>query len=154
MNINGKTRKDLIKAYRKKVENGKCAGRWELLAYAFLRDVPYINLERITNEDKFPDDGALTFIQTLAMWVAGDIICTAYGKSKWSMHNEFREAEWALEHPPTLLRKFKTMFVDKDGHLAEIREKKKELSDVIMQIETEIHEWMKEKYKKEEQKVA
>jgi hypothetical protein len=44
------TRK-LIRAFRAKVCNGQHATRETLLAYAFLKDRPYIALERKINED-------------------------------------------------------------------------------------------------------
>jgi hypothetical protein len=67
------TRK-LIKAFRAKVCNGQTASRETLLAYSFLRNRPYVALEKKINEDHESFGiGRITFLDNLAYNVDKEI---------------------------------------------------------------------------------
>ena len=71
-------KRDLIKKFRSLVENGQPADRYTMLAYGYLRGLPYVALERVINEDKFevPADarkyklGVFGFLSFLARTVS------------------------------------------------------------------------------------
>jgi len=74
-------RKDLIKKFRAYAK-GKQLSREFLLGYAFLREVPYVTLERVINEDKIerkPEyrkcrQGVFCFLYYLASSVSSEIV--------------------------------------------------------------------------------
>jgi len=72
MNFEKKSRKEGIAALRRMVIEGAEAGgesqRQNLLAYAFLRGLPYAALERKTNEDRFPREHRNSFIVNSLSW--------------------------------------------------------------------------------------
>jgi hypothetical protein len=71
------TRKQCIKKIREQVAGGKPASRTTLLAYGFLRGRDYVELERVINEDKFPEEGRNTFLSYLARGVVYSIKAAA-----------------------------------------------------------------------------
>lgn len=75
-----KTEKEAYKYLRAKVCSnvGGLQQRYLLLAYAFVRGIPYVALERVINEDKFPASGRDTFYRGLIFAVAKNVR-TAYG---------------------------------------------------------------------------
>jgi hypothetical protein len=81
-------RKELIKKFRNQVKNGKYASHETLLAYAFLRNIPYVVLERKINEDhenynsigKFCNARCSYLYYTLAPEVARKITETHFHK--------------------------------------------------------------------------
>lgn len=91
MEINGKNKQELKAIFRAKVAGGKHASRETLLSYAFVRGVPYKVLERVINEDKFPNGGTNSFISCLASSVTYKLIESAYGKSYFDMKADIRE---------------------------------------------------------------
>ena len=77
--MENETRKELIKKFREQVAGGKYPSREKLLAYAWLRDVPYIALERVINEDHESFGiGRNGFLSYLASTVAGQIRNTQF----------------------------------------------------------------------------
>lgn len=74
-------RKDLIKKFRAYAK-GKQLSREFLLGYAFLREIPYITLEKVINEDKLerkPEyrkckQGVFSFLYYLASSVSSEIL--------------------------------------------------------------------------------
>ena len=75
------TRKNAIAQLRLWVIEGAKAGGWKqrcrLLAYGFLRGLPYEVMERTANEDKHCSTGRTTFYTGLALDIA-KYICRAY----------------------------------------------------------------------------
>ena len=79
-------RKELIQKFRSRASGGRGLSRTFLLAYAFLRGVPYVVLEKTINEDKFPREpnwdklkcGMFGFLHYLAYGAAYHI-CDAAG---------------------------------------------------------------------------
>lgn len=127
MEINNKNRKELINIFRSKVEKGQHAYRTTLLAYAFLREVPYIKLERIVNEDKLPNDSAKCFIVTLAADVARELVAKAFG------YEQFCDAFFKVngEYPDT-----------------------KDIRSAASEYMIIIRSWMLEKYENQEEAAA
>lgn len=119
-------RKDLIKKFRAEVCGEKYPSRTTLLAYAFLRGVPYIAVERMINEDH-PSfgDGRNSFLRFLAGYVV-NMICDIQfsGKTPYS----FR----------------------KDGD----EEKVKEYNEFNTLLVAEVNAWIREKYKTESKQEA
>jgi|SRR5690606_10874946 len=128
-------RKELITKFRSQVWQNKYASRTTLLAYAFLRDVPYIALERTINEDSFGEIGRNSFLVALAFGVA-DRICEAeFGKSYWDLRKE--------EKSSTIL-----------GNLIKPEEKSKLFSEKKNKIYNDIFNWMQDKYKESSEVAA
>lgn len=123
-------RKELIKKFRSQVEHGKYAGRYTLLAYAYLRGVSYIALERTINEDLFGTNGRNSFLIGLADVVAGKICEADFGKSYWELRKEDQEKQ------KTLL-----------GKLIKPEEKSKAFAEQKMKLVDEVFKWIQEKYK-------
>ncbi len=86
MEINKKNKKELIGIYREKVAGGKTTWRFEYLAYAFIRGMPYVALERTINEDSFGKVGRNTFLGGLASQVASSIFSSTYGKGYYEFY--------------------------------------------------------------------
>ncbi len=68
MEIKGKSQKECIKVFRARAKNKP--GRYDLLAYAFLRERKYIELERKINEDRFSEQNRNSFFVTLSSNIA------------------------------------------------------------------------------------
>lgn len=89
-----KTEKEAYKYLRGQVCGNAWRGgesqRYLLLAYAFVRGVPYVALERTVNEDKFPKEGRDTFYSGLAYSVTSKVL-EAYGLE---VRNVFRSTEY------------------------------------------------------------
>lgn len=72
MNFEKKSRKEGRAALRRLVIEGAASGgenqRGNLLAYAFLRGLPYAALERKTNEDRFPREHRNSFLEHNLSW--------------------------------------------------------------------------------------
>jgi hypothetical protein len=86
-------RKDLIKKFRGFVSGGQHASRSILLGYAFLREVPYVALERKINEDHPTfDAGRNGILIDLAHSVARKITEAQFGKGIWELRDN-KEAQ-------------------------------------------------------------
>jgi len=87
---NRKTEKEAYKYLRGQVCGNAWKGgdkqRYLLLAYAFVRGIPYIALERTINEDKFLEEGRKTFYSRLAYCVAKHVML-AYGLEPKSIYS-------------------------------------------------------------------
>ena len=77
-----KTEKEAYKYLKGQVCSNAVIGgesqRYLLLAYAFVRGIPYITLEKTVNEDGFPECGRNTFYSGLAFSVTKNVML-AYG---------------------------------------------------------------------------
>jgi len=97
MNFENKSRKEVRAQIRAWIIAGAKEGGWNqrrrLLAYGFLRGLPYEAIERQTNEDKHCEIGRETFYLGLAAGIA-HYICAAT-ETKFSFgcaeHKEARE---------------------------------------------------------------
>lgn len=125
------TRKELIKKFREKVAGGKYAGRDTLLAYAFLRGVPYVALERVINEDhpSFGTEGRNEFLR----W------------RKYSMSREICEAQFSGQSVYQLRKE------NKESEALLLNEKLKGFREPL---EKEIWDWIQEKYKAKSEEAA
>jgi hypothetical protein len=86
-------RKDLIKKFRGFVSGGQHASRSILLGYAFLREVPYVALERKINEDHPTfDAGRKWILIDLAHSAARKITEAQFGKGIWELRDN-KEAQ-------------------------------------------------------------
>lgn len=82
-------RKELIKKFHSLVSGGKSASRTFHVAYAFVRGMPYIALEKVINEDRFERQpgwekypcGVFSFLYFLA-WSAAEILWNAIPEDK------------------------------------------------------------------------
>ncbi len=84
-------RKELIKKFRSFVVGGQYASRTTLLAYAFLREVPYVALERKINEDH-DTFNTEAFLMRLATDTTRCITEAYFGKRSWELKdNEIRQ---------------------------------------------------------------
>ena len=117
-------RKNLIKKFRAEVCGGKHTGRTTLLAYAFLREVPYVAVERVINEDGplFNESGRNSFLSGLAYLITM-AICQAQfsGKTSYSFKKEGNE------------------------------EKVKEYNEFQSSLKVDVNNWIQKKYKTESQ---
>lgn len=123
-------RKELIKKFREKVAGGKYADRHTLLAYAFLRGVPYVALERIINEDHpsfgIGREGFLSWLARSVAWKICDVQFP--GKSPYELRKEGKE--------------------DEAKALSE------QIDSLKKSLNTEILNWIHEKYSKSEESAA
>lgn len=118
------TRKELIKKFREQVAGGKYASRETLLAYAWLRGVPYVALERVINEDHETfDTGRKGFLSYLASAVAGKI-----RETQFPGMNSYKLSQ------------------------AGEKEKAKELSEFTDAVRKAVYDWIQEKYVAKESK--
>jgi hypothetical protein len=119
-------RKDLIKKFRAEVCGGKHPNRTTLLAYAFLRGVPYVAVERVINEDH-PSfgEGRNSFLRFLAAYVVTRIC----------------DIQFSGKTPSSFRR---------DGN----EEKVKEYNEFSTLLVAEVNAWIREKYKAESKQEA
>lgn len=103
-----KSKEELIDFYRNKAKknSGKGMYRVDYLAYAFLRNKPYVLLERKINEDKFPIIGRNAFLNHQAGEIALKIASNAIGKNHYEagkqgydLYNLYKKEvhEWLME---------------------------------------------------------
>jgi len=108
MNFEKKSRKEARAQLRAWIIQGAVCGgydqRCRLLAYGFLRGLPYEAIEQKTNEDKHCDIGRETFYSGLAMNIAS-LICEAT-ETEFSYNGQGRNEayEWLFVRLSKLAR--------------------------------------------------
>lgn len=114
-------RKEVIKKFREQLAGGKYARRNTLLAYAFLRGVPYVALERIIHEDhpSFDPEGRNGFLGYLSRMVGRDIAEVSFGSAPG----------WKRDMTP------------------EEKEKRDQFDALSKSLGNEVFAWIQEKYK-------
>jgi len=66
-------KKEALKSFKQKAKKQEIYSRHQYLAYAFLRRMPYVVIERKINEDKFPVVGRNNFLNCLAVGALHEI---------------------------------------------------------------------------------
>jgi hypothetical protein len=101
--VERKTKKEAKLFLRNKViENASKGGykqRCLLLAYAFVKGVPYSVLERTINEDKYIPCGRDTFLYGV-IWTVSANVCEAYGIAEdnlYSSEEYIAVCQWVYE---------------------------------------------------------
>lgn len=109
-------RKEIIKKFRSMVDRGQHASRVTLLAYAYLRGIPYVALERTINEDK--SEGKFTFIKSLAGSVSWQICEIEFGKTY--LEAEKPEKEKLLAQQKVVFQEIFNWMNEKYKEIAEV----------------------------------
>lgn len=137
MEINKKSKKELKELLRKKVCNNQQPRRHTLLAYAFVRDVPYIILERKTNEDKFGELGRNSFLYGLASDISAELWYIAYNKKYYDLFIDL----YKKKNEISTIRKILFNIVStKNEELKALKLLKEETDTLVLN-------WLKDKYK-------